>query len=658
MLVLEKFATVDQIAAASGNGFAELERSIREALVTYSNVHRGTGQDSMVSTELFEHAREIVLEYLGLDAQKYTVIFCSPHRAEILTQLLGPGRFRVLSSEDFHLPLGIRAVAAEKRALPSGVPFQTGGGTVKIVSPDSVLWADAPDKFEAGTPMIINAIALARALQLVKSFGPGAFVPEPGEPLTARDILYHDEFERLRGRELLLALRASEVGFDESVPTNTGFRRYIHFDNSASTPTFEPIWRAVCETWQQPEHVRREIGEETRIIVADFFGAPLEEYDVVFASNTTEALNIAAQFIAGEVKGDAEPVVLNTLLEHNSNELPWRYHFGLTHLRLHVDDEGFVDLRELEALLREYNQAHAHGKQRIQLVAVSGESNVLGAFNDLAAISRLAHRHGARVLVDAAQRAAHRRVEMEAWNIDYLAFSAHKMYAPFGSGGLVVRQSLRTLDVDEFARHQASGVENVAGIAALGKAMLLLRRIGLDVIEEEERALTRRALQGLSHIPGVRIFGVTDPNSPRLAQRGGVIGFTLQHVPYNLVGKELAEYGGIGVRCGCFCAHLLVKHLLGIHPLRARAADLGLILHTRFTSGILPGLVRVGFGIQSEPEQVDELIRIMEKIAQRPRSAVDRLIGSLHNGTPFLPHTETQKQMNDFVHAMIQKVYA
>src|SRR5512135_2831566 len=121
MSVMEKSATVDKIAAASGNGFAELERSIREALVTYSNVHRGTGQDSIVSTELFEYAREIVLEYLGLDAQKYTVIFCSPHRAEILTQLLRSGRFRVLSSEDFHLPLGIRAVAAEKCALPAGV---------------------------------------------------------------------------------------------------------------------------------------------------------------------------------------------------------------------------------------------------------------------------------------------------------------------------------------------------------------------------------------------------------------------------------------------------------------------------------------------------------------------------------------------------------
>ena len=112
------------------------------------------------------------------------------------------------------------------------------------------------------------------------------------------------------------------------------------------------------------------------------------------------------------------------------------------------------------------------------------------------------------------------------------------------------------------------------------------------------------------------------------------------------------------MRCGCFCAHLLVKHLLGIHPLRARVADLGLVLHSRFTSGILPGLVRVGFGIQSEPEQVDELIRVMEKIAQQPRSAVDRLIGSLHNGTPFLPHTETQRQMKDFVRTMIQKVYA
>jgi selenocysteine lyase/cysteine desulfurase len=658
MPFLEEPSSVEKIIAASGNGFAELERSIREALVTYSNVHRGTGQDSMVSTELFEQAREIVLEYLGLNRQKYTVIFCSPHRAEILTKLLGQERFHILSSEELHLPLGIRAVAAEIRSLPSGVPFQTGGGTVKIVSPDSVLWADPPDKFEAGTPMIINAIALARALQLVKSLGPEAFVPKPGMSLTAKDILYHDEFEQLRGRNLLMALRASEVGFDESVPTDTGFQRYIHFDNSASTPTFEPIWQAVNNTWQQPESVWTEIAEETKEIVADFFGASLEGYDVVFASNTTEALNTAAELIAGEMEVETEPVVLNTLLEHNSNELPWRYHFGLTHLRLHVDDEGFVDLQELEALLSEYNHEHAQGKKRIRLVAVSGESNVLGAFNDLAAISRLAHQYGARMLVDAAQCAAHRQVEMEAWNIDYLAFSAHKMYAPFGSGGLVLRRSLRMPDMDSFARLQASGDENAAGIAALGKAMLLLRRIGLNVIEEEERALTRCALQGMSHIPGIQIFGVTDPNSPRLAQRGGVIGFTLQHVPYNLVGKELAEYGGIGVRCGCFCAHLLVKHLLGIHPFRARAADLGLILNTQFTSSILPGIVRVGFGIQSTPEQVDELIRVIEKIGQQPRSAVDRLIGSLHNGTPFLPQTKTQKQMSDFVHTTIKKVYA
>ena len=99
---------------------------------------------------------------------------------------------------------------------------------------------------------------------------------------------------------------------------------------------------------------------------------------------------------------------------------------------------------------------------------------------------------------------------MEAWNIDYLAFSAHKIYAPLGSGGLVVRRSLRVRYMDEFARFQASGAENAAGIAALGKAMLLLRRIGLDVIEEEERALTRNASDGLSRIPGIRIFGDGD----------------------------------------------------------------------------------------------------------------------------------------------------
>jgi selenocysteine lyase/cysteine desulfurase len=390
-------------------------------------------------------------------------------------------------------------------------------------------------------------------------------------------------------------------------------------------------------------------------------GAPLTDYDVIFTSNTTEALNLVAESMGSRLchsERSEESVVLNTLLEHNSNELPWRTVPGVSPLRLPVDAEGFVDLNELEALLRDYNQKGKHGKRRIKLVAVSGASNVLGVFNDLAAISRITHQYGAHLLVDGAQLVAHRKVEMEGCEIDYLAFSAHKAYAPFGSGALVVRKGLLNSGPAEMERITSSGEENVGGIAALGKALMLLQRIGLDVIQEEEQALTGRALRGLAQIPGLKIHGIRDPASPRFAQKGGVIVFSLKDVPHNLAAKELAEQGGIGVRDGCHCAHLLVKRLLKIHPLRARAADLGLILFPQFTSVVLPGLVRVSLGIENDKEDVGTLIRVLGQIARQPRAWMDSLLASMHNGTPFLPQTDVQRQMNDFARAAAQGVYS
>jgi selenocysteine lyase/cysteine desulfurase len=179
--------------------YAELERSVQAALETYSNVHRGSGHNSLVSTHLFEQAREIVLEYLGLNKDKYTVIFCTPRRAELLKAQLEPERYRSVSSQDFGLPLGVRALAVESRALPGGAPFQTGGGTARLVSPGWVIWAKAPDKFEAGTPAIVNVIAFAKALRLVRHFGYDALRGETAEKLAATGILYHGGLEKFSG---------------------------------------------------------------------------------------------------------------------------------------------------------------------------------------------------------------------------------------------------------------------------------------------------------------------------------------------------------------------------------------------------------------------------------------------------------------------------
>ena len=117
--------------------------------------------------------------------------------------------------------------------------------------------------------------------------------------------------------------------------------------------------------------------------------------------------------LPGTFSPDVEPVIVTTLLEHHSNELPWRYLPGVTHVRLEeVDAEGFIDLDKLEETLRAYNQEQRYGRKRVVLVAVSGASNVIGTCNDLAAISRIVHRYGARLHVDAAQLVAHRPVDM------------------------------------------------------------------------------------------------------------------------------------------------------------------------------------------------------------------------------------------------------
>jgi len=434
--------------------FAELERGVHAALETYSNVHRGSGHNSLASTHLFEQAREVVLEYLGwsgglVHKDKSMVIFCTPRRAETLKAQLAPGSYQIVSSQDIGLPLGVRALAVDRKALPRGIPFQTGGGTARLVSPGWVIWAKAPDKFEAGTPAIVNVIAFARALRLIQHFGSDAFQDKTAEKrtaattLSAYEILYHDELEKYSGRELFDTLRQTLIGRSVCVPTAEGARPFINLDNAASTPTFTPIWDAVCQTWRQPGQVQQEIIQEVKSICAGVLGAPLATYDVIFTSNTTEAINLVAESLGHESEQGIEPVVVNTILEHNSNELPWRTVAGHSLIRLPVDAEGFVDLNELENLLCAYNQKGQSGKKRIKLVAVSGASNVLGVFNNLAEISRIVHLYGARLLVDAAQLVAHRKVEMERWGIDYLAFSAHKVYAPFGSGALLVRKGRR-----------------------------------------------------------------------------------------------------------------------------------------------------------------------------------------------------------------------
>jgi selenocysteine lyase/cysteine desulfurase len=298
---------------------------------------------------------------------------------------------------------------------------------------------------------------------------------------------------------------------------------------------------------------------------------------------------------------------------------------GPSLIHLPVDDEGFFDLVALEQLLREHNEARQHGNRRITLVTVCGASNVQGTFNDLAEISRLSHKYGARLLVDGAQMVAHRAVDLAGWDIDYFAFSGHKIYAPFGAGALVARRGLLTLP--DMAEIRASGAENVGGIAALAKALLLLRRIGFDVIQAEEQALTARALRGMATVPGMKVHGVTDPASPRFAQKGGVIAFDLGNILTNRIARALAERHGIGVRWGCHCAHLAVKNMLHIPRPVSEFLQRGVVTVAPGLS--LPGVVRVSFGIENTEEDVDALIAALAQIASEKPGGASELNGQM-----------------------------
>ncbi len=637
---------------------AKLKQALRLSLDYYSNVHRGSGQNSLTATHLYEKARQIVLDYFDLSCRNYEVIFCTPHRAKTLKNLLKPSTYKTIASSELGLPLGIVAMAVKKSCLPKHVPFETGGGTVKVVSEDHVLWANAPDKFEAGTPAIINVILLAKALILSTKWGMKEFSVTKKIYSSIEKLFSTPDYDKLSGAKLLSRIKSSLLGKELLVPTEEGDRRYINLDNGASTPTFEPVHRVAENILDVSPDRYPEIVNYCKKTLMSFLGAPIQKYDLIFTSNTTEAINMVAMNLASSHQETIEPVIVNSLMEHNSNELPWRYIPNSSQIRLGVDCEGFIDLGELEKVLIDYNQKKVRGHKRIILVAVSGASNVLGSFNDLPAIGRLAHRYGADFLVDAAQLIAHRKVNVRATGIDYLAFSGHKSYAPFGSGGLIVRKELIKLPEDQLKEFAISGEENVLGIAALTKMVLLFQKIGMDIIVEDEHKLAMKLINSLSTIPQFTVYGVCSDSSSHIHEKGAVVAISCNTIPFNLFANRLAERGGIGVRSGCFCAHLLGKHLLGIKGLKEGLYDIGFHVLPHFTKNLIPGLVRISAGLENTTSDIDHLMDVIKRILAEPRTPLQRQLASTHNGTPFIPTSPINNKIEKHVSRIVERVYS
>lgn len=425
--------------------------------------------------------------------------------------------------------------------------------------------------------------------------------------------------DRWCASDRLGSLRRQIVGIDQAVPVVGGWTvRHVNLDHAATTPALRSVVDAVERFLPFSGSVHRGAGYRSRVstaaferdrdIVGRFVGADSERDVVVFTKNTTEAINrLAATMPLG-----AGEVVLTTALEHHSNDLPWRARAEVVHIRATAD--GALDEDDLDTQLERH-------RGRVALLAVSGASNVTGVVQPVHRLAERVHRAGARIFVDAAQLAAHRPIDMrphdDPGHLDAVAFSGHKMYAPFGSGALIADRTcfgdrpdhpgggtVRAVTLDEvmwadLPDRGEAGSPNVVGAVALAAAIETLGAVGLDVIAEHEAALTRYATDRLARVPGLNLYG------PATHDRVGVIPFAMAGIPHGLVAAILGDEHGIGVRNGCFCAHPYIAHLLGLD--RAEAATwLG-----RVGAGDqrgAPGLVRLSLGCSSDREDVDRIV--------------------------------------------------
>lgn len=421
------------------------------------------------------------------------------------------------------------------------------------------------------------------------------------------------------------------AGLDTAAPVLGGSARpYAYLDHAASTPPLRAVLDAVNAFAPWYANVHRGQGfksrlsswalEEARHAVLAFVEADPRHDVVVFTRNATEALNHVAE--AWPLEKDS--VVITTQMEHHSNDLPWRRVARLVHAR--VDATGAVDEQHLRDLLRTH-------RGRVALLAVTGASNVTGILNPVHRWAAWAHEAGAKIVVDGAQLLPHRRLSMrpegDPEHIDAVAFSGHKMYAPFGVGALVAPRAMLgqgqprlvgggTVDIVSLERvvwtalpeRDEAGTPSVIGAIALGAAIRALNDLGWDNIEAHEANLARRALAGLAKVPGLTIYGRSPDRPPH--EQLAVFATNMAGIPNALVGAILDHEWAIGTRCGCFCAHPYVKALIGMDEPAAAEMERRIVAGDR---SAMPGMVRASMGLASSEDDVDRLVEALTAIA-------------------------------------------
>jgi selenocysteine lyase/cysteine desulfurase len=409
-------------------------------------------------------------------------------------------------------------------------------------------------------------------------------LPAFGDDHTAQDSLATRPLAAVTGAELQAPL------------IQGGHIRYANLDYGASAPALTIVSAYLNEILPYYASVHRGAGfasqistsvyENARNIVRDFVGGRPDD-SVIFTRNTTDSLNLLAGCLP-QVDGKPAGEVLYLDIEHHANLLPWQ---GVPH-------RSVIAASTLEATIA--NLRHELSQGGVSLLAITGASNVTGEILPIAELAALAHEFGARIVVDAAQLAPHRRINISETDVDYVVFSGHKLYAPFGAGVVVGRPdwldagtphlagggAVREARLDSVswatgpARHEG-GSPNVLGAATLARATQVLAGLDQQDWHNHEVAIRSFLVEGLESIEGVTVHRIFSDSTDTI----GVVNFSVEGFDAGLVAAYLAAEHGVGLRDGRFCAHPLLKRL-----------------------GLPSGSLRASFGVGSRLEDAARLL--------------------------------------------------
>jgi cysteine desulfurase / selenocysteine lyase len=429
------------------------------------------------------------------------------------------------------------------------------------------------------------------------------------------------------------------LGVNTEVPISNGtYVPYVNFDNAATTPPlisvlsdinkFAPWYSSIHRGQGYKSQLSSNLYEHSRDTVLNFVKADPHFNTVIYVKNATEGINKLSYRLCSS---EGKCVILSSDMEHHSNDLPWRGKYHVDYIEL--ERNGRLSIRSLEEKLNKYNGC-------VKLVTVSGASNVTGFINPIHDIARIAHKYNSKILVDGAQLVPHVPVDMKPVNsaehIDFLVFSGHKMYAPFGTGVLIgPKDSFRGGDPDykgggtvEIVTHdyiiwseppdkEEAGTPNVMGVVALESAIKTLSSLGMHNIDTYERSLARYATARLMTLKDVELY----VNSKEFNDRVGIVPLNVIGMHHNTVAKILSQEAGIGVRTGCFCAQPYAQKLLNI-------SDEQVAFYSRTPKENRPGMVRLSFGMYNNSSEIDYFIDVLRYIIKNKDYLNDKFMDS------------------------------